>query len=165
MPLYFAYGSNMSPRQMQARCPGARFVGTAVLQGWRFIIAVRGGANIVRAPGCKVHGVLWQVRREHIAALNRWEGVAQGVYRRRMISVDTDRRLASAITYIARRNWPGHGSVNYIVTAILPGAEAFELPQAYREELAGWLAPRPIGPRTVRYRGRRSRRRKARQLL
>lgn len=36
--LYFAYGSNMDTGQMAHRCPGARKVGIALLNGYRFII-------------------------------------------------------------------------------------------------------------------------------
>ncbi|MCJ1398601.1 hypothetical protein MMC11_001801 [Xylographa trunciseda] len=45
--LYFAYGSNLSLVQMQARCPSSRFLGVGLLAGWRWIINERGYANIV----------------------------------------------------------------------------------------------------------------------
>ena len=157
MPFYFAYGSNMSPPQMCARCPGARAVGRARLEGWQFIIAARGGANIVPRAGARVEGVLWQVRREHLVSLNGWEGVAQGVYRRGMIRVTLGGRSVTAVTYISDRRWPGRARVNYLTTAILPGAEEFSLDLAYRGELAAWLGRRPVGPRTQRYVGRRNR--------
>ena len=38
MPLYFAYGLNMSRDDMAARCSGARLVGPARLAGHRFMI-------------------------------------------------------------------------------------------------------------------------------
>lgn len=156
MPLYFAYGSNMSPRQMQSRCPGARPAGRAVLRDWRFMISTRGGANIVPARGRLVQGALWHVRREHVAALNGWEGVDQGVYRRRFIVVETEAGPRTAITYVSRFTWPGRSSATYMKTAILPGAKAFKLSAEYCDELAAWLRRRPIGPVKVRYRGRRS---------
>ncbi|MEM7778549.1 MAG: gamma-glutamylcyclotransferase family protein [Pseudomonadota bacterium] len=164
MPLYFAYGSNMSPRQMAMRCPGARPRGTAMLRDWRFIISKRGGANVIPAKDARVYGVLWQINGAHIAALNGWEGVAQGVYRRMFLPVMTDRGARMAVTYVSRRTWPGNAPVSYMTTAILPGAVSFALPQDYLQELESWLAPRPIGPRRVRYRGRRSQKRLARNL-
>ncbi len=136
-----------------------------MLDGWRFIIARRGGANIVRSPGARVYGVLWAVNQTHIAALNGWEGVAHGVYRRTYLRVTASSGDVTALTYIARRRWPGPGSVRYLTTAILPGACAFRLPKPYRDELASWLPARPIGPTRLRYRGRRSRKTKARQLV
>ena len=33
--LYFAYGANMDVEKMTTRCPGAKFVGCAVLRGYR----------------------------------------------------------------------------------------------------------------------------------
>jgi hypothetical protein len=35
LPTYFAYGSNMSCKQMQDRCPSAQLIGAAYLYGWR----------------------------------------------------------------------------------------------------------------------------------
>ena len=37
MKFYLAYGSNLSVRQMLQRCPGAVYVGTAKLKGWRLL--------------------------------------------------------------------------------------------------------------------------------
>ncbi|KAI1413174.1 hypothetical protein F5Y13DRAFT_161727 [Hypoxylon sp. FL1857] len=46
--LYFAYGSNLSPTQMQVRCPSSPPVGLAYLPGWTWLINERGYANIVQ---------------------------------------------------------------------------------------------------------------------
>ncbi|MGF1651435.1 MAG: gamma-glutamylcyclotransferase family protein [Hyphomicrobiaceae bacterium] len=155
--LYFAYGSNMSPRQMQRRCPGARPAGTALALGWRFLITTRGGANIVTAPGHTVEGVLWRVERRHIALLNRWEGVPSGVYRRRVMTVHHGDKTRTAIVYVNARWWPGRARADYVHTAILPGARAFALSERYCDEIVAWLGRRPVGPVGVVYRGRRSR--------
>ncbi|UNI21471.1 Cholestenol Delta-isomerase [Purpureocillium takamizusanense] len=45
--LYFAYGSNLSTRQMRQRCPFSTPVGLGFLEGWRWIINERGYANVV----------------------------------------------------------------------------------------------------------------------
>ena len=161
MPYYFAYGSNMSPRQMQRRCPGARAVGPVRLLGWKFIITTRGGANVVKSPGHVVQGVLWQVTTFHLAKLDRWEGVSSGVYRRTRVPVEGSSHHKSAVVYVADRRWPGRSRTDYMLTAILPGAVAFGMDGAYRAELAGWLPRRPIGPIRTPYRGRRSRARPA----
>jgi hypothetical protein len=42
-----------------------------------------------------------------------------------------------------------------MMTAILPGARIFGLPDDYIAELESWLPDRPIGERVRRYRGRR----------
>ncbi len=46
--LYFAYGSNLSPFQMNQRCPNSVPVGLAHLSDWRWLINERGYANIVK---------------------------------------------------------------------------------------------------------------------
>lgn len=45
--LYFAYGSNLSPTQMAARCPSSRLIGVGQLIGYRWLINARGYANVV----------------------------------------------------------------------------------------------------------------------
>ena len=146
MPLYFAYGSNMSPRQMLARCPGARSAGRATLAGWRFHITTRGTANIVRASGAIVHGVLWRVTPRHLRDLDRWEGVGLRVYRRRWVQLAAEGATArTAVVYIADRIWPGQARPTYVLTAVLPGARAFALPTAYQNEIRGWLPRRRRG--------------------
>jgi len=157
MPLYFAFGSNMSPAQMRRRCPGAQALSAGILDGYRFMITVRGGANILKAEGCHVHGVLWRVTPQHLTWLDRWEGTREGVYRRAWVRVQSsDGKLRPAVAYVADRAWPAAARPNYILTAILPGARAFGLSETYITELTGWLAARPIGPVRTTYRGRRS---------
>lgn len=173
MPLYFAYGSNMSPRQMQRRCPGAQAVGVAALRGWRFIISTRGGANVVPDKASLVYGVLWHVEGHHLADLDGWEGVSAGVYRRLMCYVQGTapsgrrrrfpERPIPAVVYISAYNHPGRARRDYIETAILPGARAFAIDDGYANDLRLWLGRRPIGPVGQIYRGRRSPKRTGRR--
>ncbi|MDH3579052.1 MAG: gamma-glutamylcyclotransferase [Hyphomicrobiales bacterium] len=156
MPLYFAYGSNMHPDVMAERCRGAKAVGSARLPGWRFHITKRGSASIIPAAEASVFGVLWRCLPAHIHLLDGYEGVAWGNYRRRRLVVDTAARThIPAFTYVNSRHYPGRARVSYMATAILPGAEAFDLPQAYIDELRAWLPDRPIGETRNRYRGSR----------
>lgn len=58
-PLYFAYGSNLSPTQMRMRCefhPGfsAKPVALARLDGWRWFICQQGYANVYPPAGLRV---------------------------------------------------------------------------------------------------------------
>lgn len=85
--LYFAYGSNMDPRQMRARCPGAVAMGRATLGGFRFLINRRGVATIERHRRCSVMGVLWDLSPRCEAALDRFEGVDWGIYRKEEVVV------------------------------------------------------------------------------
>ena len=51
MTLYFAYGANLSRAGMAARCPGARAVGPAALEGYAFFVGIDGWGSVRRAPG------------------------------------------------------------------------------------------------------------------
>ena len=59
MTLHFAYGSNMSRALMRRRCPGARGLGPARLEGWRYIITRDGYASL--------EIFLWSPERELVA--------------------------------------------------------------------------------------------------
>jgi cation transport regulator ChaC len=80
MPLYFAYGSNMDPRHMLERVPGARPVGPARLEGFRLAFNVystewRGGAaNLELDQGAHVWGVLWEVPEDQVGGLDAFQG-------------------------------------------------------------------------------------------
>ena len=74
--LYFGFASNLSPRTLQQRCPGALYVGLARLKGWRFIVSQVGFGNIV--PGDsddEVYGSLHFLTRQHESALDKSEEV------------------------------------------------------------------------------------------
>lgn len=72
MGYYLAYGSNMAIDQMQARCPDAVPVGTAILRGWRLIF--RTHATIEREPGSEVPVVVWAISPHDERNLDRYEG-------------------------------------------------------------------------------------------
>ena len=72
---YFAFGSNLHLGQMAKRCPESRYVGVAILHGWRFQINNRGFANVVPSPGDHVEGLVYRLNRTDEANLDRNEGV------------------------------------------------------------------------------------------
>lgn len=88
--MYVAYGSNMHRGQMARRCPSAHFCGLARIPGCVPFINGRGVAG-VRAwnPEAAAAGVLWDVDPGAMAALDRYEGVTAGLYRREEIRVET----------------------------------------------------------------------------
>jgi len=69
---YFAYGSNMNPDRIRERIPQARLVGRAVIKGWR--LRERLYADIERAKGCTVEGVLYLVTDTELYRLDAYEG-------------------------------------------------------------------------------------------
>lgn len=133
LSLYFAYGSNMSSAQMAARCPGARPDGGAELADWRFLINNRGVATIAPAPGQRVLGVLWTCTAVHLHALDGFEGVQLGLYRRERVAVRRvdDGTTVEAVAYIEDNVAPGPPRAGYL-ERILAGAAEHGLDAAYR---------------------------------
>ena len=69
---YFAYGSNMNPDRIRERIPQARLVGKATIKGWR--LRERLYADIERARGGRVEGVLYLVTESELHRLDAYEG-------------------------------------------------------------------------------------------
>ena len=70
--LYFAYGSNLNPERMRRRIPDARPVGRATLRGWRLVERLY--ADIEKARGGRVEGVLYLVTPTELRRLDAYEG-------------------------------------------------------------------------------------------
>jgi len=137
--MYFAFGSNIVPSQMASRCAGATSLGSAVLEGHRFRIGRRGYGTVVPEPGATVHGVLWSLRPEDEAALDVYEGVRHGLYRKVRQPVRTaDGAEHEAMVYVAAEPEPGAAVAGY-VEKIVAAAEAHGFPAAYLDELRSWL--------------------------
>jgi len=84
---YIAYGSNLNIPQMRMRCPGARIIGTSVLEGWRLLFrGSRTGSylTIERQEGASVPVAAWEVSAENEAALDRYEGFPTFYYKKEM---------------------------------------------------------------------------------
>ena len=80
IPLYFAYGSNLDPEQMELRSPGHRVLCRAILHDHALAFhgenRAWGGAVAAADPrgGCQVYGVVYQIKAADFAALDRTEG-------------------------------------------------------------------------------------------
>jgi len=93
--LYAAYGSNLDPAQMLSRCPHSPQRGTGWLEGWRLTF---GGedigwdgalATVVEDPRSRVFVVLYDVSEGDEKALDNWDGVTLGYYRRAKVRAET----------------------------------------------------------------------------
>lgn len=131
---YFAYGSNMDPDQMKERCPAASSTGVVLLTGWDILINSRGVATIVPNASTSIEGVLWSVTSECLTALDYYEGIADGLYRRAQVEVGWDGELIESLVYVAADFVPGLPRSGYLET-ILRGADRFGLSPAYRRRL------------------------------
>ena len=137
--LYFAYGSNLNLQQMENRCPGAQAIGRVCLSGWEFRIEQRGHATIIPKAGGIAWGGLWGIDDDHLASLDRYEGVAGGYYDRVSLSIETDAGLQECLVYVAELGFNGTPRDAY-VDAILEGATAFNLPPEYIDQIAEVMA-------------------------
>ena len=83
--LYFAYGSNLNVEQMSYRSPTATPLGSAYFPGWRLVF--RGVADIEAGePEDMLPVGIWEIGPEDEAALDRYEGVKHGLYRKVIIN-------------------------------------------------------------------------------
>ncbi|KAJ6597159.1 Butirosin biosynthesis, BtrG-like protein [Mycena vulgaris] len=73
--LYFGYGSNFWRQQMDARCPENKFLGTARLSDWRWIINLRGYANVIPSEGDEVYAFLYELSPSDEESLDGYEDV------------------------------------------------------------------------------------------
>ena len=95
MTLYAAYGSNLDPVRMSARCPHSPLQTTGWLTGWRLTF---GGeehgwdgalSTIVQDPIEQVFVAVYDVSGEDESALDQWEQADSGLYRKTKVRVST----------------------------------------------------------------------------
>jgi gamma-glutamylcyclotransferase (GGCT)/AIG2-like uncharacterized protein YtfP len=137
---YFAYGSNMDPKQMASRCPGAVAIGSARLPNYELAFVWDspgwggGVATVIPSSSLEVWGVLWDLTDEHIESLDRYEGVAVGAYIKEDVDVEAESGLVKALIYLATDARKKQPSARYL-DALISGARAFSLPAHYVEKL------------------------------
>lgn len=78
--LYLAYGSNLNMAQMMVRCPTAEIVKPFIIKNWRLVF--RRVADIEPAAGSQVLTGMWRVYDDDEVALDRYEGIQTGLYRK-----------------------------------------------------------------------------------
>ena len=144
MELYAAYGSNMSPAQMAERCPHSPQQGTGWLEGWRLTF---GGADIgwegalatvVEDADERVFVVLYELSEGDERALDRWDGVTIGYYRKLKVRVATLEGDILAWLYVLNDYEGGLPSARYLGIV----ADAAELAGAPADYVR-WLRTRP----------------------
>ena len=140
MRRYFAYGSNMWNVQMQRRCPQSRKVGNACLKGYRWIIAARGYASVVPSPNDEVQGVLFEISPSDEDALDGFEGVGIGSYRKADLPVVFEGREVMALVYIDSSETEGPPVEEYI-GRINAGVRDAQLSPAYVERYIRRFVP------------------------
>ncbi len=148
MPLYFAYGSNMSRAAMCRRCPQASAVGPAALEGYRFFVGIDGWGSVRPDRGATVHGVLWRLTPRDLAALHAYELLHKGLYEVRHLPVRHDAKRLRALTYLLRRRARGRPKPGY-AEMIAASAREWNLPECYIRSVERWSISRFTGARII----------------
>ena len=85
--LYFAYGANMHPGQMEWRCPKARASQGFILRDWE--LKFYSHATIEPRKGATVAGVLWEITEACEHNLDMFEGYPNYYTKRTWIQDNT----------------------------------------------------------------------------
>lgn len=144
--LYFAYGSNLKSERMRQRVPSARSEAVAFLDHHRLVCNKRGRdgsakANLVRAAGHRVWGVIYRIEQADLALLDRFETG----YERVEVEVCTTAGGAHrASTYRSDRIIGDPIPFDWYRAMILEGAREHDLPEDYLSVLEA-LPSKPDG--------------------
>ena len=120
MTLYAAYGSNMDSGQMSERCPHSPVHGTGWLEGWRLTF---GGeelgwegalATVVEDSSERVFVVIYDVPETDEQALDRWDGLTLGYYRKLKVRVQSLEGDTVAWLYVLNGYEGGLPAARYI---------------------------------------------------
>ena len=112
---------------MAHRCPRSKALGLARLERHRLAVMREGWLTAVREPRSAVHGVLWDLALSDIAALDRYEGLSQGLYAKLTQPVIAERSPKQAIVYFGANAGPGAVRPDYIAE-VLAAARSWPLP-------------------------------------
>jgi gamma-glutamylcyclotransferase (GGCT)/AIG2-like uncharacterized protein YtfP len=148
MTLYFAYGSNMNRVAMKRRCPGARAVGPAALEGYVFFVGLDGWGSVRPRLGATVHGVVWRLTPRDIAALHAYELLHKGLYDVQHVPVRVNGRRMRAMIYLLRRRVRGKPRPGY-TEMIAAAARDWGLPEDYVRSVERWSISRWTGAREI----------------
>lgn len=137
MVLYAAYGPNMDPARMVARCPHSPFRGTGWLTGWRLTFGGEDAgwdgamATVVEHAGSQVFVCLYDVSAQDEKVLDAWE---TNLMRKIRVRVHTLDGQELAWMYVLEAYEGGLPSASYL-GVLSEAAEAADAPDDYVREL------------------------------
>ena len=127
MPLYLASGATLTSPPIAPRCPRSTPLGPAILARHRLAVMREGWLTAVRDPHARVHGVLWDLALADIPALDRFEGLGEGLYVKAAQPVIAAKGAKRALVYFGANAGPGRVRPDYLKD-ILAAARA-DLPR------------------------------------
>lgn len=136
---YIAYGSNLNIPQMRIRCPGARIIGTSVIDDYQLLFkGSKTGSYLTIEPkaGAEVPVVVWEVTEPDEKALDRYEGYPNFYYKKEMTldikGIRTKKvRRRDAFVYIMHEERELGTPSWYYVNTCLDGYRAFGFDEKY----------------------------------
>ncbi|MBY6188516.1 gamma-glutamylcyclotransferase [Marinobacter hydrocarbonoclasticus] len=139
---YFAYGSNMSLRRLQARVPSAQRIATGSLVGHQLRFHKRGRDGSAKCDayqtagiGDRVFGALFLLNPNEKGCLDRAEGLGVG-YREKSVLVHSgDGQVHQAFTYVALQIDAQLKPYHWYLEHVLIGARESRLPAEYLMQL------------------------------
>jgi gamma-glutamylcyclotransferase len=148
--LYFAYGSNLDPRQLRGRCPSARFVAVAKLPGHRLAFTRYaedrgcGTCDGVTEAGHDIWGAVFDISEADLGRMDESEGyqpgrpLSENAYIREQREVCRDGKAGEPMRvwlYFANRQ-PNPPLPNLAYKQqLVEGARFWGLPEEYQEQL------------------------------
>ena len=138
---YIAYGSNLNIPQMRMRCPGARIIGTSVIEGYRLLFkGSKTGSYLTIEPqeGASVPVAAWAVTDEDEAALDRYEGFPDFYYKKEMVlllkGIKTGKvRRRKVFVYIMHEDRPLGLPSEFYMEICRQGYRSFGFDEAFLE--------------------------------
>ena len=136
---YIAYGSNLNISQMRMRCPGARIIGTSVIDDYQLLFkGSKTGSYLTIEPkdGAEVLVVIWEVTESDEKALDRYEGYPSFYCKKEMTldikGIRTKKvRRREAFVYIMHEERELGIPSRYYVNTCLDGYRAFGFDEKY----------------------------------
>ena len=136
---YIAYGSNLNIPQMRMRCPGARIIGTSVIENYQLLFkGSKTGSYLTIEPkdGAEVPVAVWEVTETDEKALDRYEGYPNFYYKKEMTldikGIKTKKvRRREAFVYIMHEERELGIPSWYYVNTCLDGYRAFGFDENY----------------------------------
>lgn len=137
--LYFAYGSNMSSKRLQARVPSAEPLGRYTLRGHDLRFHKEGADGSSKCDAYKtsadamIHGVLFSIDPAEERDLDAAEGFGHG-YDKKEVQVWSGEKSKTAFTYVAIKVRDSLKPYSWYVNHVLVGAREFDLPEDYIQQ-------------------------------
>jgi len=142
---YFAYGSNLSWKQMKERVPSVSFYGIAKLENHRLDFTRKsikrncGVADIVEDNNYDVWGAIFRFDEQNLGKLDRCEGYfprrAKNTYKRigKMVFLEGKQEKPMTVyTYeVVNRKFGKYFPNEHYKNLILEGAKYWQLPEQY----------------------------------